>query len=179
MLAYFGVGGIYKHVGNMVRFKVSSVRDLANVIIPHFDNYPLVTQKGGDFELFKRAIEILNKGPISLEQLQEIVNLRASLNRGLSSKLQALFPDTVAVKKEIIPFNSCPHPLWVVGFADAESNFHIGVYKSKSKAGLSARLRFAVTQHSRDAKLLQGLVGFFGCGNYVERSNKLAGDFVV
>lgn len=167
MLAYFGVGAIYKHTGNMARFKVSSVRDLANVIIPHFYNYPLVTQKGADFELFKRAIGILNQGPLSIERLQEIVNIRASLNRGLSSSLQASFPETVAAKKGVISFNGdCLHSLWVVGFADAESNFHIGLYKSKSKLGISARLRFAITQHSRDANLLQGLIGFFGCGSY-------------
>jgi len=179
--AYFGVGGIYKHSGNMMRYKVSSVRDLARVVIPHFDKYPLVTQKRADFEILKSAIQILNKGPISSEQLQEVVNLRASLNRGLSSKLQASFPNTVPVERRVIPFiANCLHPLWVVGFVEAESNFHIGLSKdAKSKLGISVRLRFAITQHSRDEKLLQGFIEFFGCGHYTERNNKLAGDFKV
>jgi len=76
--AYFGVGGIYKHSGNMMRYKVSSARDLARVVIPHFEKYPLVTQKRADFEIFKSAIGILNSGGISSEELQKLVNLRAS-----------------------------------------------------------------------------------------------------
>jgi len=179
--SYFGVGGIYKHVGNMMRYKVSSTKDLTNVIIPHFDKYPLLSQKGADFEILKSAIQIINKGVVSPEQLQALVNLRASLNRGLSSNLQALFPETVPVKRRVIPFvASSLHPLWVVGFTEAEGNFYIGVTQdAKSKLGVSTRLRFALTQHSRDEKLLQGFIDFFGCGLYAERNNKLAGDFKV
>lgn len=178
--AYFGVGGIYKHSGNMMRYKVSSARDLARVVIPHFEKYPLVTQKRADFEIFKSAIGILNSGGISSEELQKIVNLRASLNRGLSSTLQASFPNTVPVERRFIPFIAPLHPLWVVGFADAESNFYIGFTKKSScKLGMTARLVFALTQHSRDKNLLQGFIEFFGCGYYTERNNKLAGDFKV
>ena len=148
--AYFGVGGVYKHCGNMMRYKVSSVRDLTRAIIPHFDKYPLVTQKRADFEVFKSAIQILNKGPLSPEDLQEIVNLRASLNRGLSPKLQASFPETIAVQRRVIPFIAPLHPIWVVGFAEAECCFHIGVTKNANcKLGMTSRLVFSLTQHSR------------------------------
>ena len=30
------------------------------MIIPHFINYPLITKKAADFELFKMAIEVIN-----------------------------------------------------------------------------------------------------------------------
>lgn len=180
MQAIFGVGGIYKHSGGMMRYKVSSIRDLTKVIIPHFDKYPLVTQKRVDFNIFKCIIDIINKGPLSPEDLQKIVNLKASLNRGLSSELQASFPNTIPVQRPVIPFISPLHPLWVVGFSEAESSFFIGFYKSSScKLGRAARLRFVLTQHSRDEKLLQGFVEFFGCGSYTLRKNKLAGDFIV
>jgi len=42
-------------------FVVSKFNDLNNIIIPHFLNYRLLTQKAADFLLFKRVIELMNK----------------------------------------------------------------------------------------------------------------------
>lgn len=40
-------------------------------------------------------------------------------------------------------------------------------------------LRFMLTQHSRDASLLKGLITELGCGRYFPRSNKDYGEFIV
>lgn len=45
---------------NMVYFVVNSLADLTNVIIPHFLEYPLLTQKRADFLLFKSIIDMIN-----------------------------------------------------------------------------------------------------------------------
>jgi hypothetical protein len=45
---------------------------------------------------------IIRKEHLKPEGLQEIVNIRASLNLGLSEFLKARFPNTVAVNKPII-----------------------------------------------------------------------------
>jgi len=45
--SYFGVGNISKEYKNIVQYRVTSLKDLTNVIIPHFDKYPLITQKKG------------------------------------------------------------------------------------------------------------------------------------
>jgi hypothetical protein len=58
----------------------------------------LITQKRADFELFKTVIEIKKSGcHTTLTGLQEIVNIRASLNRGLSESLHIAFPETIPV----------------------------------------------------------------------------------
>lgn len=76
---------------------MTSPKDLLNVIIPFFEQYPLLTHKHSDFMLFKQIVEALNnKEHLQLEGLQRILNLRASMNLGLSSELKAAFPDTVA-----------------------------------------------------------------------------------
>lgn len=36
-----------------VEFRVSTLKDIVGVIIPHFDNYLLITQKYSDYLLFK------------------------------------------------------------------------------------------------------------------------------
>jgi hypothetical protein len=78
-------GGIgYVSIPNnnsMVEFRVSSLKDIFNIIIPHFDNFPLITHKLSDYLLFKKVVLLmLNKEHSNLEGLQKIVNLRASLN---------------------------------------------------------------------------------------------------
>ena len=42
---FFGVGKITIGNNNTVHYHVSSILDLTNVIIPHFDKYPLITKK--------------------------------------------------------------------------------------------------------------------------------------
>jgi hypothetical protein len=46
----FGVGYISSGPNNLVRWQVSSIPDLVNVIIPFFDKYPLISQKQADFK---------------------------------------------------------------------------------------------------------------------------------
>jgi len=52
---YFkGKGTITKQGNNSVQYRVASLKDLTNVIIPHFDNHPLITQKKPIFFYLKR-----------------------------------------------------------------------------------------------------------------------------
>lgn len=68
-----------------IEFIVSTIKYLINIIIPHFDKYPLQTKNRLDFLLFKEIILLIsNKKHNSLESLQKIINLKASLNLGLS-----------------------------------------------------------------------------------------------
>ena len=84
--SFFAKGSIRKNkVNNAVIFAVQSIKDLATVIIPHFEKYPLISQKRVDFELFKQVVVIMiNKQHLSLSGLQEVVNIRASMNKGFT-----------------------------------------------------------------------------------------------
>ena len=55
------------------------------------------------------------------------------------------------------------------------------IYKSeKSILGEAVKLKFKITQHSRDEQLLQRLISYLGCGNYYNSHlNKEWGDFIV
>jgi hypothetical protein len=73
---------INKRDGQLV-YSVNSIKELA-IIVEHFDKYPLTTQKRADFQLFKWAVEMINrKEHLTMEGLQLIVGIRASLNKGL------------------------------------------------------------------------------------------------
>ena len=68
-----GIGYISKPNNNLtVEFRVSTLNDIANVIIPHFDKYPLATKKQADYILFKEIILLLlNKEHSTLEGIKK------------------------------------------------------------------------------------------------------------
>ena len=83
-----GVGNMTNIGKDSIQYRVSSIKELA-VIIAHFDEYPLITQKRADFELFKLIVDIISrKEHLTTEGLRKIVNLRASINNGLSPELK-------------------------------------------------------------------------------------------
>jgi len=88
---------------NNAVFSVSSLEKLTNIIIPHFNKYPLVTQKRSDFELFKLAIEILNnKEHNDIEGIKKLIAIKSSMNKGLSEKFKLEFPDVNPITRPII-----------------------------------------------------------------------------
>ena len=51
-----GIGYVSKHNNtSRVEFRVSTIKDIINIIIPHFDNYPLITKQSSDYILFKQV----------------------------------------------------------------------------------------------------------------------------
>lgn len=170
----------YKSSDKTYRWKVTNINELSNIIIPHLNAYPLLTQKRTDFELFKKIIEIINhKDHLTIDGVQKIVNLKSSLNLGLTDNLKTLFPNTTATSRFKVSFEGIPDPNWLSGFAEGEACFFVSIYKSlKSKSDLAVQLVFKITQHSRDIELLKGIENFFSCGR-VEKRNTKACDFTV
>lgn len=90
--AFFGVGIISERKNGNVVYFVQSFNDLTEIIIPHFDNNPLLSKKKADFLLFNMIIKLLNvKAQSSMEGLQKIVNIRASMNKELYKKIEHSF----------------------------------------------------------------------------------------
>lgn len=104
-----GIGTIYSNLDKS-KFMVRSLDDILK-IITHFSNYPLITQKKADFILFKEIINKIVRGEhLSAKGLQEIVNIKASLNLGLSHSFKTLFPNTVPVIRPLIENSTAIHP---------------------------------------------------------------------
>ena len=129
---------------------------------------------------------MLNEGHHTLEGVEKIVNIRASLNTGLSDELKEAFPNWEAVSikdlksstKNNISYSNI-HPDWLAGFATGESNFFIAVQKAKTNSGISTSLRFSIAQHSRDLLLLESFVNLFGGGFVVDYTKRSICEFVV
>ena len=123
---------------------------------------------------------MLNKEHSTLEGIQKIVNIRASLNTGLTENLKEAFPAAAALKDldYNISYDNID-PKWMAGFCTGESNFFITVQKSKTKTGLATSLRFSIAQHSRDLLLLESFVHLFGGGFVVDYTKRSICEFVV
>ena len=120
---FFGVGNIsVRESNNTVRYEVQSLRAITNVIIPHFDKYPLITQKRADYLLFKQAVDFLNlKVHYNVEGIREILSIKASMNtEGLSDMLNFNFPAILPVIRPLVSFEGIADPNWFTGFVDGE-----------------------------------------------------------
>jgi hypothetical protein len=105
-----GVGRIYIRQ-NKVDLRVRSLKEICNVIIPHFDKYPLITKKQVNYILFREIVMRMKaKEHLSKEGLQAIVNIRASLNFGLSEDLKGVFPEVKPVQCPNVEFKQIPDP---------------------------------------------------------------------
>lgn len=89
--------------------------------------------------------------------------LRFGKGTKIPADLLVAFPDIIPVS---IPFSEprefTPH--WIAGFTDAEGCFDLDIYKSRTSVGFGVTLRFRLVQHARDAKLINNLISFLGCG---------------
>jgi len=164
---FFGCGYIVKDDNkNVVSFRVTSLEDITKFIIPHFSTYKLSTQKAADFKLFLQVTELMkNKGHLTTEGLQEIINIKSSINLGLSDELKLNFINTVPVQRPTIQTREIPDFNWISGFVSGEGNFFVDIFKSSSnKIGYQVKLRFSVTQHNRDKELLELIASYLGAG---------------
>ena len=113
---YFCVGGITKHGPASLSYSVRSYKDM-QIIIDHFDRFPLITNKLNDYILFKLAYDLfIKKEQLSIEGIEKLLTIKISMNLGLSPELKATFP-------HIKPYQECsatlPLPYGAIGIGRA------------------------------------------------------------
>jgi len=74
---YFGCGSIrVSRKDNTYKYEVRSVGELFSKVVPHFEKYPLQTEKKRDFYALKKVIEIMhNKQHTTPEGLRQIFEI--------------------------------------------------------------------------------------------------------
>jgi len=132
---YFGVGSISKQSEFTYQYRVQSIKDMIT-IINHFDNYPLLSEKQIDYQLIKKAFNLIyNKEHLTNEGLRKIVALKACLKTGLSSELSYAFSDAILIDRPLVE-NLVQNidPYWFAGFTSGEGCFYIKIFKSRACA---------------------------------------------
>ena len=157
--------------------RVRKLQELVE-LVKFFDKYPLITKKIGDYLLFKQIVSIMQlKEHLTLEGLQKIINIKATLNFGLSEELQLMFPETIPVPRPLALNEGretleIPHSQWIAGFASAEGSFSVSLDKDIFKS-----LLFKITQHKIDEVLLTAIREYFNCGYCYLRKKENVIDF--
>jgi hypothetical protein len=171
-----GIGSIHLHESrDIVNYSIDSIEGF-NKLIVYLEKYPLLTQKAADFLLFKQGVKLFNnKTHLTLEGLNQLVNIKASMNLGLSQILKSEFPNYVPVERPIIKYdNIILDPHWISGFISAEGNFDVRIPSTNSKLGYRVQLRFRISQHSREIRLMEKIVEHFGSGKIYKYGGKSA-----
>ena len=162
------VGEIGKQGSFAIQLQVQSIKEF-QVLLEHFDKYPLITTKKADYKALKLAYFIIKKKEhLTKEGFRKIIAIRASMNRGLSQKLEVAFPDYVPVKRPIVELPQTIDPHWLAGFTSGEGCFLVIVERSTTKIGWGVKLVFQLTQHSRDYELLKMIIIYLGCGYVIK-----------
>ena len=153
-----------------MQFRVQSIKEI-KIIIEHFSNYPLITQKRADFELFNKAFQlIINKKHLTIDGLLSIIALKASMNLGLSEDLSEAFPNIIPENRPQVINQIIQYVNWFIGFTLAEGNFQVSLMKSENtKIGYYILLRFTLVQHERDEQLMNYLVSYLNCGRVYKK----------
>lgn len=176
----------FKGVGKIVVFKdtctyrVDKLKDILDIIIPHFNKYSLVSQKLADYILFKEIVSLMEKKEhLTLSGIKTILSYKSSLNLGLSDELKAKFPGIKAAKRPLVIDMDIPSAFWVAGFTTGDGSFSL-VVRSKELSGIARiDIEFSITQHTRDLLLLHKFIAFFNCGRIKKDSRYNVHYYVV
>jgi hypothetical protein len=116
-----------------------------------------------------------NKAHLSSEGFQKIVNIRASINLGLSKFQKSEILNVSPIQRPLIETKERSNPHWLSGFVSGEVCFYINISKSKThKIGYSVGLKFILTQHDRDKILFELIIKYLGCGKLYKRKKERA-----
>jgi hypothetical protein len=86
--SYFGCGNVaINESKHTAEFVVSSLKDLKNIIIPHFQNYPVYCSKLHAFKLFDLIVSsLVNKEKKTIEGRRELLGMALSMNQSTNRK---------------------------------------------------------------------------------------------
>ncbi|CCC14779.1 unnamed protein product [Sordaria macrospora k-hell] len=97
------------------------------------------------------------------------------MNLGLSDTLKSEFAGYTPVERPVINCdNVFLDPYWISGFVSAEGNFDVRMPSTNSKLGYRVQLRFRISQHIRDIRLMEKIVEYFGSGKIYKYGGKSA-----
>jgi hypothetical protein len=112
---------------NKVYFTVNKIKDLNDYIIPHFESYPLQSNKFIDYKLWSESVRIM------------------VVNRGISQKLKEEFPNIAVLERPELNYSlDLLDNYWIAGFCAAEGSFNVSINEKKDRKLPQVRARFTI-----------------------------------
>lgn len=167
--SFFGEAGSISILSTKdTRLKITNLKEIYQYVIPHFKEYPLQGMKKLDYDLWVQCAElVLNKEHLQKEGLYKILSIKSVVNKGLSDKLKAIFPDVKAIDKPIFEVEDIPlNPNYISGFSEGEGCFSVNI-SSKTNQIIAT---FIIELHNRDILLLHKIQKFFKNTGFINSS---------
>lgn len=165
---YFNNKGEITEAAGYVHFRVTNIKDIQEVIIPHFSSYPLQSTKVVSYTIFKQVATIIkNKEHLTLDGFKKVLSLKAALPKGLDA---AVFKDSQF--SDIVPFDTSNvfvkntfklSPYYVAGFVAADGSFYI-ISPNYDTKWPNYNAGFSIAQNKRDEFLLLRIIEILECG---------------
>ena len=171
---YFGCGSVVidnKKTATK-KFRVSSIKDILEIIIPHFDLYPCLTSKFLNFNDWKLiAIKINKKEHLTVKGLIEIKSIIGNMNKERSFEDKYNFcKNSLGLTNNGEITKNLPAE-WIQTFLAGEATFYNYLPKktidSRGKPYQRCDSSLEIAQNSHDVIILLAIKKFFG-GGYIK-----------
>ena len=84
---FFQAGVVRVNHDDRYELRIRSLKHINQIVIPHFDKYPLKTQKKFDFIKFKKVINLMNQNQhLKIDGLKKIIQISSKMNRKSKDK---------------------------------------------------------------------------------------------
>lgn len=158
---FFSCGNIHldNKKENAYKFNVNRIDDIINIIIPHFDKYPLLTSKNLDYLDFKKVAFLIKSGShLNKENQEKIIYIKNNMN--------SLRPYEDRWNFFNLNNNIKLNNEWTQAFIDGEGCFYFGIANTKNRLNKYQALTptLSIAQSSHSVKLLKAFIDFFGFG---------------
>lgn len=172
--SFFDNTGKITFYKNSVNYQIRDISSIMGVIVPHFDNYPLITQKHSDYILFKEAAKLYQDNEhLNKEGLNKILNFKASLNKGIPESILPYFPFIQEVPRVKVVLPKLIDYNWLSGFFSGDGCFFVNTPVARNCVlGYTVKLSLNITQHLRDKILMEKIVETLMCGNVYKHSEE-------
>ena len=177
---YFNTGFIVKNrKDNTIVYEVNNLKDLINIIIPHFEKYPLRSNKNNSFLIFSYITKkVYNKEHYNIEELYKIINLVFYMNPFSKRKinkneyLRYLNQNEINfIKNEKIYIQKYNEIISTFKSNKLNVQFIKGLFQGDGCISINYSLKgkisfnFSIVQDIHNYKVLEELKEFFNCGN--------------
>lgn len=158
---YFDCGKVVLDNRGYKSFKVVKLADILNIIIPHFDKYPLITSKQLNYLDFKKIAFMLDKNNSDINKIETIINNMNS-KRSFVEKWNYLSNTYASAEGKIIKLD--PH--WIQAFIDGEGCFQFGIADriSRGSTYIATTPTLEIAQNTHDVIVLNLIKEFFEAG---------------
>lgn len=118
----YGSVSVPQSKDNIAEFRIRDRKVIIKVILPIFDKYPLLTSKQFNYEIFRKAI-IIMEDPSLTSEIKNIKILKLKSIIRPDNYISPVFRNILNISKENV--EDIISKQWLIGFTEAEGSFYI------------------------------------------------------